>query len=593
MSSNSPSRLYIKAKRIDSHIDSVKSSINRLVFSGIHKTDENRKKRRVITSLIVLFLLSVLGSFLSPKGKAELAIFYPTACLGGWVNPNNAEGEIQVESNADEKEFNKNNSAILPSTTNADIYCGNFTGSIEENTKPTKILVSLSWSKGESLELEHKIIGDSFASSSGEILDSASTTEVSFTLSSSTEDASSTVPVSLDTEISTTTSTTTKETNEDASLINNIIDKAGELFGNMFNSSNEATTSVPVPSVTEPATVKVEEVPTNEVAPPPQREIPLNENATTSFLDRALERFAGYFIKKVFAEEIASSTGDSINDSQVLSENNSTTTVENEVQMNTSSSSIDTVLASTTNSTSTEGSSTETQASSSVDVVLDSNAEDLSPNNFLEVLYTFDGIVWKSLGKINEASMKYRTFEIPVTATTSWNDINQLQIKVQPVQRIDATPTVYLDGIKVEVLYETPIIHEHPDFARDPILKDKSDDGVRVVSIINSDTNAHEIWYTTIGEQGSYGVAPGTFVQVKLDQESSLYKLIDIYGENIFWLDESKKLLWVTSLQKGTNDGIGLNQNGTTTVSFNKTNGEEWIFEYNNTTKVGVARIKN
>jgi hypothetical protein len=121
-------------------------------------------------------------------------------------------------------------------------------------------------------------------------------------------------------------------------------------------------------------------------------------------------------------------------------------------------------------------------------------------DNFLEVFYTFDGVTWISLGDLNEISMKYRTFEIPVTASTSWSDMGQLQIKIEAKKRIDETPTIYLDGIKVEVLYETVVMHVHPDFTRDTILKDEIIDGVRVVTIINNDTMMQEVWYMRLEE---------------------------------------------------------------------------------------------
>jgi hypothetical protein len=147
-------------------------------------------------------------------------------------------------------------------------------------------------------------------------------------------------------------------------------------------------------------------------------------------------------------------------------------------------------------------------------------------NNFLEVFYTLDGITWISLGELNEISMKYRTFEIPVTASTSWDDMSHLQMKVVARVNSEATPTVYLDGIKVEVLYDTDVVHVHPDFARDTILKDEIIDGMRIVTIINNDTNTKEVWYmpleimtematsTLTGTTTELSLATSSFVQL-------------------------------------------------------------------------------
>lgn len=614
------SSIYSPKLNVGSHIDNVRNSLENLIFSNEKEVGHSLLIKRIKVVVVLTILFMIVGSILSPKGKAEVVIFYPTTCLGGWMNPRNAEGEPQTKSNDDEEQFTKDNSAILLATTSADIYCGNFIGQIEQNTKPTKIIVSLSWSKGENILLEQKITGESFASSSGEILDSASTTNVSFTLSSSTE-ASSTVQLD-------TASTSEIETSGETSIINKVIDVVGSTLENLFGgeqvdvSSQEVstTTKEEIINSVEPSepSVPTTETPVNPITPTPEPEAPVNpisptsepevpptESAPTSFLETILQKFATYFVMSVFAEEVVSSSTEIVNDIQTPEKNSITTTTTTpeipatvslpeeivtqvDIVSTSSTSTLDIGIASTTESTSTESSS----STPVVSIVIDDNSEDQSPNNFLEVLYTFDGTTWRSLGKVNEASMKYRTFEIPVTATTSWSDMNQLQIKVQPIQRIDVAPTIYLDGIKVEVLYETPVIHPHPDFVRDTILKDTSDDGVRVVSIINSDTNNNEIWYTTLENQGDYGVAPGSWVQVKLDSISYTYKLIDIYGQNLFWVDDASKLLWVTNLQKSTNDGIGLVLGATTTAMFTKTNGEEWIFEYNNTTKVGFARIK-
>ena len=162
-------------------------------------------------------ILMIVGYFLSPKGKADVATFYPTACLGGWNNPRNAEGEPQTTNNENASQFTNENSAVLASSTHADMYCGSFVGAIEKDTVPKKILVSIAWSTGGDIPLEKNITAPTFSSSSMEILDTASTTSVSFTLASSTEEvatSSSTNDVSTTTDIHTEQATTTESSEQ-------------------------------------------------------------------------------------------------------------------------------------------------------------------------------------------------------------------------------------------------------------------------------------------------------------------------------------------------------------------------------------------
>jgi hypothetical protein len=564
------SAIYTPKLNVGSHIDNVKYSLEHLIFSNAKETGDALLKKRIKVVAIVTVLLMIVGSALSPKGTAEVATFYPTACLGGWSNPNNAEGEPQTKSNTDESSFSKDNSAFLPTNTKADIYCGNFIGQIEQNTKPTKILVSLSMSKGADIILEQKIIGDSFASSSSQILDSTSTVDISFTLASSTEGVSS-------------TSSQIESTSTDS---DSIIDKVGNVIDTLFGGDTSTTTeTVPVESS---KSLPVEQVPEVQPQTAPVEPVPSQEPAPTSMLDKTVNTLFSFFFQNVFAAETINTV-----DSPVEESLTATTSEASQAEDSSTKQVADTSFSSTTASSTSEATSTSLSSEVTPGISLNGNTEDDSQSNFLDILYTFDGVTWKSLGKVNEESIQYRTFEIPVTASTSWSDLGQLQIKVQRIDRVDLTPTMYLDAIKVEVLYETPVIHPHPDFARDTILQDKNDDNIRVINIINSDTNANEIWYTTINDQGEYGIAPGSWVEVKSDQTNFPYKLIDIYGQNIFLEDSAQKMLWVKNLLKETNDGTGLVMGGTTTAQFTKSNGEEWVFEYNNVTKVGIARIKN
>jgi hypothetical protein len=417
-------------------------------------------------------------------------IFYPESCLGGWVNPSHAQGKPETTSNTDESEFNADNSAILPKNTDAEMYCGNFRGTFDATTKPTKILVSLSLTKGADLLLQNTIVSDSFASSAQQILDTSSTTDLSFTFAS-TSVSSTTDQVPASDVIGTTTiggtsadassvSGSSTETSSElpvvspstpTSTLDNVIDVVKSSIDSLFNISLPQTP-----------------VQTDTVVVPPPQENNQEQTAPTSFNSKDSSIFSAFF-EKVFAEttgEVEAATGSSATTQVLLIEN--TESGSNAVVAS------DTSLFATT-STSTMVDMQVVDATSTATSSIKQGNDDTMQNNFLEVLYTFDGITWNSLGTLNEISMKYRTFEIPLDATSTWNDMVQLQIKVVAKRHLDETPTVYLDAIKAEVMFQSTISHEHPDFARDTILKDEVVDGVRILTIINSDTNKEEIWY--------------------------------------------------------------------------------------------------
>jgi hypothetical protein len=552
-----------KFPEVDSTIDSVTKSLDELVFSYSEHVDKTLQKKHVMMALSSLTLILVLGSFISPKGKAESSVFYPETCLGGWVNPQYAQGEIETTSNGDESQFTKHNSAVLPANTEAEMYCGNFKGKFDETTKPTKIVVSLALTKGIDLLLEDTIesglvpatstleIGSTTVATST-LIDAATTTEDVDTATSSVAVGASTsdIPtVATSTEVATSTDPNAVGTAEarvpspiddTTSAVESVIDSLKEGIINLFENNKDAT----------PVTDTV-------VVPPPPQDPPASPapvvDPPTSILPWLKEHFVSVFVQSVFAEEVDQS---SVNAGTVVTEPivvtpTSTTSADietssgifqNAVQeeasdsttgssslssespevIQTSTSSNDTVvdLPATENSTSSLGvletvdlsgatgtMATGTVFSSTTESLLATTTlateenDNQFQNNFLEVLYTFDGVTWLSLGELNEISMKYRTFEIPVTASTSWSDMSHLQVKIVAKRHDKVTPTVYLDGIKVEVLYETVLTHSHPDFARDTILKDEILDGVRVVTIINSETKSEEIWYMYLDDE--------------------------------------------------------------------------------------------
>lgn len=498
-----------KFPEIDSTIDGVTKSLNELVFSYAHHIDRTLQKKHIMMAISSLVLLLVLGNFLSPKGKAESSIFYPETCLGGWINPQYAQGEGQTTSNGDESQFTKNNSAVLPKNTDAEMYCGNFKGTFDQATKPTKIIVSLALTKGTDIlaedTIESGIVGTSSQSDTVSTATSslASTTDSLPALASSTvsdatgvdDNASSTATTTIagidesasSTEVVPTVSvasaTPSAPLQETTSAVSEILNSLREGINNFFENNRDTT----------PQTDTV-------VVPPPEPSPSPADTEPTSFSPSVTTVLLSYLFQKVQAEETEVATSSEQDITAVSSSIEPQT--ETEVATSTPDTSLlvssSTILVATTSnemSSSTSLAAATTSDATSEEPTATTTEENQFQNNFLEVFYTFDGVNWILLGDLNEISMKYRTFEIPVTASTSWSDMSQLQVKVIAKKHSDDTPTLYLDGIKVEVLYEGTIIHTHPDFTRDTILKDETVDGVRVVTIINSETSLEEIWY--------------------------------------------------------------------------------------------------
>ena len=72
--------------------------------------------------------------------------------------------------------------------------------------------------------------------------------------------------------------------------------------------------------------------------------------------------------------------------------------------------------------------------------------------DFLKVSYTLDGVNWQALGTVNKNNWQDLSFQIPVYKL---EDIKKIQIKIESLPLINKTPYVYLDGMALEVGYES------------------------------------------------------------------------------------------------------------------------------------------
>ncbi len=555
---------------VGSHIDNVSKSLHDLVFTYSAQVDRALQKKHMMMALSSLVLILVVGNFISPKGKADIATFYPETCLGGWINPRNAEKEPETTSNADPSQFNDKNSAILDKNTKADIYCGNFSGTFNDATQPTKIIVSFALTnKGEITTVQATdtpMVSDLATTTSP---DSSSTSTDDLLLASTSTDATSSETNSFSTTSATEAQSSPEADNNSGSIVDSIVGSVGEAISNIFNKGTlqgGETDTVVVPQTPPPAPSvdpSSESVPV--VVPETHDPLPSESPAPTSYRDMFLEILSTSFASKVFAEEVIT-TVDSAQETiqhvslPVTSSTESTESEPLQVVASTSISETESVSSitgtssreelntptiegglssttlefSTTTSTSTDqefifatttASSTMFEDSTATTTALDKALD--SQNNFLEILYTFDGVTWVSLGELNEISMKYRTFEIPLSASSTWSDLSQLQIKVASKSVQGETPVVYLDGVKVEVLYNSTLEYSHPDFVRDTILKDETVDGVRLVTIINNETNEEETWYMYLDEEATSTVIIATTTTATTTEEGTSTLIVE------------------------------------------------------------------
>lgn len=73
---------------------------------------------------------------------------------------------------------------------------------------------------------------------------------------------------------------------------------------------------------------------------------------------------------------------------------------------------------------------------------------------FLEVSYSTDGVRWIVVGTVGLDNWKNYSVTIPVT---SWTDVDNLQIMLNPIPSLDPKPDIYLESMAVDVDYNRTI----------------------------------------------------------------------------------------------------------------------------------------
>lgn len=432
LSSSKVSPLYRHVTSIDSHIDKVAHSLQLVAFSKYTPPQARAAKRAVSVFVIALLVVYTFSPFLL---KANTVLFYPTACLGGWVTPYHASG---LPSEA--KEYSAATSAVLPSNTHAELYCGSFTGEIPEGSTPKDTRLVIYWAAEHLTDKETvptteetvEIVSDDFSSSTQAILD-APIDDVTFTFATSTE-----------------------ETSKDSSV-------------------NKESSVAPEEQKAESPTseVKEENIPAQEAAPKSIEVVPENVEPETSPVSWFnMRTFIGLFAAPVYAQEEPTQQEVAV---EVITEPAETevtqVSVPEPVQEAPATSVVpekETVSTEVVKEVApTEESASETDIAPSLDpandipvhpTIIEAERKEAERKEAVvppiaEVLYTFDGVEWKTLTRVAAKDVNQQPLVIPYDVGTTWKNLQSLQIKIQSIQTFDEMPTLYVDAIELQIDY--------------------------------------------------------------------------------------------------------------------------------------------
>jgi hypothetical protein len=488
-------RTFLNVEEMGSNLVEVKNSLQNLIFKRNEELEKEIRIKRVYLSVAALVLLIVLGVVVSKKSQAEVAMFYPSSCLGGWTNLTKATGKPDVEN---ESGFSNLNAAILPENTQTDLFCGGFTGDIPPNKDPKLLILRIAWSLTGSTstpEGPSSIEGVPFASSTGVILDAPASSSPSFT--SPAEGVSTSTDQQATTTETPALAPAQETTQEVVPVSAEPTQPAPESVSVPVQEVVPAPAPTPEPAQPAPAPVSVP-AQVEEKTPQSSRWLPnlisflkvytsyayaedvvpqdtpvVNPVPETTPINTPTETPAVAPVEPspLVAPVDTPTSGETSQGTQVTASDAVATTTQADVPLDTPAetpktetvkvedplvSPVDTPVTTpidTSSATSTtSGSSTDVIATSTEEVATSTEATSTSKYPpFFEVEYTLDGATWTTLGGVALEELQSTQFEIPIPENASWDDLSKLQIHVKRVSNVDKAPTVFLDGMTLEV----------------------------------------------------------------------------------------------------------------------------------------------
>jgi len=368
------------------------------------------RKILLLFSAIPLVVLGVAGAFFvlqSLTVQANLRTLHATTCLGGWENAHLATGVPETQTTG--VTFTSENSARLSAGTIAQIYCA-FAHEIAEDSTPQRILVRF-------------LLGIEYPSVvSEEVIPDTSIDESATAPKPPVEHIENTV------------------IEEAAGATNNEIPAEG---------AGAATDGWPQGSApTEAGEGIIIEV--TQEAPPPQvlQEAASAGAAQEAALPQVLQESASAeFLQEAASVEVLQ---------EVTQENVAVEAVQQEEAPQEANVGQENVGDATVQGESAPPALADAQAPPQEVFIAPQAPPIPDKHGPVEMLYTLDGVTWKSFGFVPKNLLSDMYFEIPIEEASDWKDISRIQISVRGVPTLDEVlPTVYLDAVWLEIEHQT------------------------------------------------------------------------------------------------------------------------------------------
>jgi hypothetical protein len=246
-----------------------------------------------------------------------------------------------------------------------------------------------------------------------------------------------------------------------ASSSQEILDSTSTVSFTLAASTTEGTTSSQVesnkePDTTPPAEPNTENIPTqSELTPESVPSTPATDiSPPTSYFYKTVMDVVALFFERVYAQDEAT----------------------------------------------TENTNHETETISEVTEATSTKDDPVLTDEFLEVLYSFDGSHWESLGYVGVQQFAHIQFVIPLQGIETWEDMNTLQIKVKSLPKVDMTPVVYLDGVTLEVSYKDGI---KKTIKGNPVLSSTLGDQTEKIKVASKVPNSYLAIYSIDKEKNA------------------------------------------------------------------------------------------